>query len=147
MLTRRSAALPTHPGEMALPGGRVERGETMVAAALREAEEEVGIPSAAVEVVGWLDRVTGRTRSSVATPIVGLLVAEPRLVPDPVEVDRILTPTLAELLRVYRQERWDVPAVADRTMHVFELGGEVVWGMTARALYQFLVVVTGTVPT
>lgn len=141
VLIRRSIALPTHPGEMALPGGRVDTGEGMVAAALREAQEEVGIEPASVEVVGWLDRVTGRTSGSVATPVVGLLDGEPTLVPAPAEVDAAFTASLRELTTVYRQEIWDVP-VPDRPMHFFDLGHAVVWGMTARALYQLLTVLT-----
>lgn len=144
ILTRRAQSLPAHAGEISLPGGRVHPGEDMVEAALREAREEVGLLPADVEVVGWLDRVVGRTTGSVALPIVGLLSHRPRLSPDPGEVEAVFDVSVAELLAegVYREERWDVPE-PDRPMHFFELAHDTVWGMTARVLHQFLSVITG----
>jgi 8-oxo-dGTP pyrophosphatase MutT (NUDIX family) len=145
ILIRRAIALPVHPGEIGLPGGRAQPGETMVAAALRETHEEVGIDPADVEVIGWLDRVVGRTSGSVATPIVGLLAARPHLVPDPTEVESTFDVALADLLAegVYREERWDTPLAKDRPVYFFELPKATVWGMTARVLRQLLVLVTG----
>lgn len=144
VLTRRSTTLPVHAGEIALPGGRVNPGEGMVEAALREAEEEVGLPPSAVEVVGWLEPVVGRTSGSVALPVVGLLAERPDLTPDPLEVAAVFDVAVADLLApgVYREERWDVP-VPDRPIHFFELPDVTVWGMTARVLYQFLSLVIG----
>jgi 8-oxo-dGTP pyrophosphatase MutT (NUDIX family) len=152
VLIRRAAALPDHPGEIALPGGRVQPGESMVEAALRETHEEVGIAPGDVDVIGWLERVVGRTSGSVATPIVGLLAARPTLVSDPVEVEAAFDVALSELLAegVYREERWDTPAACpngvpvakDRPVYFFELPEATVWGMTARVLRQLLVLVT-----
>jgi 8-oxo-dGTP pyrophosphatase MutT (NUDIX family) len=152
ILIRRAVALPVHPGEIGLPGGRAQPGETMVAAALRETHEEVGVDPADVEVIGWLDRVVGRTSGSVATPIVGLLADRPHLVPDPVEVESTFDVALADLLAegVYREERWDTPAACpnavtvakDRPVYFFELPEGTVWGMTARVLRRLLVLVT-----
>ncbi|MFP5317311.1 MAG: NUDIX hydrolase [Acidimicrobiia bacterium] len=141
VLIRRAVALPTHPGEIALPGGKVDPGESMVEAALREAAEEVGIVPADAEVVGWLDPVVGASSGSVATPIVGLLRRRPRLVAAPAEVEAVFDVALSDLMAVYREERWDVP-VPDRAMHFFELPEDTVWGMTARILFQLLADVT-----
>ena len=144
ILIRRAQALPVHAGEVALPGGRVEPGEGMVDAALREAEEEVGIRPADVEVVGWLDPVVGRTSGWVALPVVGLLRARPAVVPDPGEVELAFDVALSDLLAegVYRQEQWDLPAGgASRPMHFFELADDLIWGMTARVLHQLLAAV------
>ncbi|MDQ4096745.1 MAG: CoA pyrophosphatase [Actinomycetota bacterium] len=153
ILIRRAVALPVHPGEIGLPGGRAHPGESMVAAALRETHEEVGIDPASVEVIGWLDRVVGRTSGSIATPIVGLLAGRPELVADPVEVESTFDVALADLLAdgVFREERWETPAAGpnamplaqDRPVYFFELPGATVWGMTARVLRQLLVLVTG----
>ena len=144
VLIRRTLALPVHPGEIALPGGRVHPGETMIDAALRETHEEVGIPPGEVEVIGWLERVVGRTSGSVATPVVGLLAGRPMLVPDPLEVEDAFDVALADLLRdgVYREERWDTPVVQDRPVYFFELPEATVRGMTARVLRQLLVLLT-----
>jgi 8-oxo-dGTP pyrophosphatase MutT (NUDIX family) len=146
ILIRRSSALPVHAGEIGLPGGKVHPGEGMVEAALREAEEEVGLPASAVEVVGWLEPVVGRTSGSVALPVLGLLAGRPVLKPDPAEVAEVFDVAVADLLveGVYREERWDVP-VPDRAIHFFELAsrGVTVWGLTARVLHQFLSLVIG----
>jgi 8-oxo-dGTP pyrophosphatase MutT (NUDIX family) len=145
ILIRRAIALPRHAGEVALPGGRVEAGEGMVATALREAEEEVGLAAAGVEVVGWLDRVVGATSGSVVTPVVGLLGGRPQLVAEPAEVEAVFDVALSELMGTYRQERWRIPGseAGERAMHFFELGEDTVWGMTARILYQLLCELTG----
>jgi 8-oxo-dGTP pyrophosphatase MutT (NUDIX family) len=144
VLTRRTLALPVHPGEIALPGGRVHPGESMIDAALRETEEEVGIPAADVEVIGWLERVVGRTSGSVATPVVGVLAGRPTLVPDAFEVEEAFDVALDDLLRdgVYREERWDTPVAQDRPVYFFELPDATVWGMTARVLRRLLVLLT-----
>ncbi len=152
VLIRRALALPVHAGEIGLPGGRVEPGETMVDAALRETREEVGIDPRDVEVVGWLERVVGRTSGSVATPIVGLLAARPLLVLSPAEVEAAFDVALSDLVAdgVYREERWDTPPAAgpnaataqDRPVYFFELPEATVWGMTARVLRQLLVLLT-----
>jgi 8-oxo-dGTP pyrophosphatase MutT (NUDIX family) len=149
VLIRRTLALPVHPGEIAIPGGRVHPGESMIDAALRETHEEVGIPPGDVEVIGWLDRVVGRTSGSVATPVVGLLAGRPRLVPDPFEVEDAFDVALADLMGdgVYREERWDIPAAGpnavgaqNRAVYFFELPQATVWGATARVLHKLLAV-------
>lgn len=144
ILIRRSALLLRHPGEIGLPGGGVHPGEGMIEAALREAAEEVGLVPDAVEVVGWLEPVVGRTSGSVALPVIGLLAGRPHLTPDPAEVAEVFDVAVADLLAegVYREERWDVP-IPDRAIHFFELPGVTVWGMTARVLHQFLSLVIG----
>ena len=148
LLIRRSQALPVHPGEIGLPGGGVHPGEGMVEAALRETAEELGIPPGAVEVAGWLEPVVGRTTGSVALPVVGLLGGRPQLTPDPAEVDAVFEVPVADLLAdgVYHEEVWDVPVA--RPVHFFELPDVTVWGMTARALRQFLALLLapGAVP-
>jgi 8-oxo-dGTP pyrophosphatase MutT (NUDIX family) len=143
ILIRRAQALPVHAGEVGLPGGRVQPGEAMVQAALRETAEEIGIRPVDVEVVGWLDPVVGRTSGSVALPVIGLLGVRPHLRPDPAEVEAVFDVSLAELLAegVFREERWDVP-VPDRPVYFFELADDTVWGMTARVLYRLLALVT-----
>lgn len=114
----------------------------MVDAALREAEEEVGLRASDVEVVGWLDRVAVATSGATVTPIVGVLVrGRPEFVPAPAEVEDVFDVGLSELAACYWQERWDVPA-PDRAMHFFDLGEDVVWGMTARVLYDLLASLT-----
>lgn len=141
VLTRRSAGLRAHTGEVSFPGGRLEAGEAPLAAALREASEEVGLLPADVEVVGRLAPITTLSSASAVTPFVGLLAARPALRPDPREVEHAFDVSLAALMAdgVYRQERWDVPGRADdRAVHFFDLPDDVVWGATAAILHELL---------
>ena len=137
VLTRRAAHLVLHPGEISFPGGWVQEGEGVVAAALREAEEEVGLSPSLVQVVGWLEPVSPKTSAAVVTPVVGVLAGRPSLTPDPHEVEAVFDVSLATLLERGRLEWW-----GDRTMYFFDLGEDTVWGMTARVLHTLLSAVT-----
>lgn len=88
ILTRRSDTLTSHTGQIALPGGRLDPGETAIEAALREAWEEIGLDPATVEVLGVGDAY--QTGSDfLITPVVGWLAAVPRLTASPDEVAEI----------------------------------------------------------
>jgi 8-oxo-dGTP pyrophosphatase MutT (NUDIX family) len=148
ILTKRPETMPSHRGEIAFPGGKLEAGQdgSLRDAALREAHEEIGLDSHDVDVVAELDSLTTVSSRFVLTPFVGLLDRRPELDPDPSEVISVFDVAVSELLRddVYREERWDIPADLgltsgwDRAIHFFELTGETVWGATARILAAFL---------
>jgi 8-oxo-dGTP pyrophosphatase MutT (NUDIX family) len=116
---------------------------TLVDVAVREAEEEVAIPRGDVEIMGELDTLSTLTSKFVVAPFVGALPGRPELVPDPREVQRVFDVSLADLLAdgVHREERWDMGTV-DHPVHFFDIEGEMVWGMTARILHEFLICVT-----
>jgi len=139
VLTRRSDSLRHHTGEVSFPGGRVDPGETVVEAALREADEEVSLDPATVEVLGELDHLTTVTRRAYITPIVAWVPERPRLEPSEAEVAAIRHVPLRELLlpEVFREERWGRGATS-RPVYFFELVGDTVWGATAAMLRQFL---------
>jgi len=133
LLTRRTETLPTHKGHVAFPGGMIEAEDADAAvAALREAEEEVGLDRASVEVLGWLDDFVTVYDDTTVTPIVGLVSSLPELRPDPKEVARIFSIPLQTLLspaswRVEEASRgkfsWPMPFC--------DYDGEVLWGLTA----------------
>jgi mutator protein MutT len=144
LLTRRSTALRSHAGEISFPGGRIEPGETEVAAALREANEEVGLDPATVEVIGELDHLATVVSRSYIVPVVARAAVQLALTPHSSEVERVMWVPLAELARAdtYRAERWGT-----RVLYFFELDDETVWGATARILVDLLWRLGGVQPT
>lgn len=145
VLTRRAKHLRAHSGEVSFPGGAVEVGESLVEAALREADEEVALDPTSVEIVGELDHLQTFTSRSFIVPFVGVLPGRPELRPNADEVDEVLHVPVAELLldEVYREERWGL-APLDRPLCFFELVGDTVWGATAHMLRNLLAIGTGT---
>lgn len=140
VLTRRTEWLRSHSHQVAFPGGRLEPGEMAVDAALREAWEEVGLDPAGVEIVGRLGRLaTVSNPMGSIHPFVGVLGGRPALTPNPDEVERVFDIAIAELMEdgCFREEIWGVGEV-ERPIHFFELGGETIWGATARMLYELL---------
>ncbi len=144
ILTKRPDTMPTHQGEVSFPGGGVRLGvdESLLDAALRETEEEIGLPGSAVDVVAELDTLATVGSRFTITPYVGLVDALPQLVPHPGEVVKILEVPISELLAdgTYREEHW---GSSTRVISFFELPGETVWGATARILTAFLAHLTG----
>lgn len=145
VLTKRPETMPSHRGDVAFPGGKLTPGvdRTLLDAALREAEEEVGLVRTDVEIIGELDTLSTITTRFLVAPFIGALGERPEIVPDSREVERVFDVALADLLAdgVHREEQWGLGAV-DRPVHFFDVGGEMVWGMTARILHEFLILVS-----
>jgi 8-oxo-dGTP pyrophosphatase MutT (NUDIX family) len=140
ILTRRSSNMRSHTGEVSFPGGRLDEGEAAVDAALREAREEVGIESAAVDILGPLSPLVTVAGEVLIAPFVGVLPVRPQLLPSPAEVERAFDVSLAELVSegVYREELWTIPGESERSISFFELIGDTVWGATAWMLRDLL---------
>jgi 8-oxo-dGTP pyrophosphatase MutT (NUDIX family) len=148
VLTRRAWHLRSHQGEVSFPGGRRDGDEPLEATALREAEEEIRLDPAAVEIVGELDHLTTAISSVAIAPFVGALRGPPEgLRPADAEVERILHVPVSELLEdgVFHEEVWDFGG-RTRPMWFFELEGDTVWGATAALLRQLLGRVLGLDP-
>jgi 8-oxo-dGTP pyrophosphatase MutT (NUDIX family) len=140
VLTRRAQHMRNHRGEVSFPGGRQEDGEALVDTAKREAFEEIGLDPSSVEVVGELDHLTTITSGAPIVPFVGVLPGRPAaLVPNPDEVELILTLPLGELLleETYHAEQWNLWG-SDREMAFFDVVGDTIWGATARILTDLL---------
>lgn len=140
VLTRRAATMRSHKHQVSFPGGRLDPGERLDQAALREAEEEVGLDPAAVELLGRLPRFEAFAGLSSITPFVGALPARPDLRPNPAEVERAFTVPLTQLVApgVHWEERWPLPGGELYPIHFFDLSLDLVWGATARILVSFL---------
>lgn len=135
LLTQRSADLPDHPGQISFPGGRVDPDdESVVAAALREAAEEVGLPPAQVSILGQLaeyETVSGYR----ITPIVGWIEPPLALVRDPVEVADIFEVPLAFLLDpANQQQHYRMQGARRRDYWAIPYGERYIWGATAAML-------------
>jgi 8-oxo-dGTP pyrophosphatase MutT (NUDIX family) len=144
VLTRRSSKLRSHAHQVSFPGGRIDPGERPLAAALREAYEEVGLQPESVHILGELAQLCTFANPAPITPFVAELPGRPVLLPNPEEVERAFTVALVELMQpeVYREEVWVFPDGSERSMHFFELWGDTVWGATAVMLRELLDLVT-----
>jgi 8-oxo-dGTP pyrophosphatase MutT (NUDIX family) len=141
---KRTEQVATHKGQIGFPGGVITTDDaSALEAALRECEEEVGLPRAAVETLGALDDTPTVATRFVITPFVGL-VTEPVLwQPDGEEIDEVIEIPYAALLDRgnVRVETWIRDDVA-REMYFFDYQGETVWGATARILKDYLDLMT-----
>jgi 8-oxo-dGTP pyrophosphatase MutT (NUDIX family) len=113
ILTKRAATLSGHPGQMSFPGGKLEPGEAFLAAAIRETEEEIGVPRDRIEVLGRLDDAWSGA-GHLLVPVVGWLDGPPEFVPNPAEVEEIHTPSVMNLMlpAAYSEEE---AQIGDRT--------------------------------
>ena len=132
LLTRRTETLSKHPGQVAFPGGRIDPGDAdAIAAALREAEEEIALPRAAVRIVGTADRYRTITGFDV-TPVIGVVPPDLTLVPSEAEVAEVFEVPLGFVLdsanHLEARVEWQ-----GRNRHYYEItwGSHRIWGATA----------------
>jgi 8-oxo-dGTP pyrophosphatase MutT (NUDIX family) len=140
LFTVRSSHLPSHAGQVSLPGGSVEAGETIEMAALREAYEEVALDPASVRLLGRLTPLHIPVSGFMLYPVVGVADGRPDLRPSDAEVERILEAGLDELIdptrrllrRVLHEERGEVE------IPYIDVRGAQLWGATAMVLSELL---------
>jgi 8-oxo-dGTP pyrophosphatase MutT (NUDIX family) len=135
-LTVRHAELAAHAGEVSLPGGAVEPGDASLEdTALREANEEIGLAPASVQVIGRLDPVWIPVSNFELVPVVAVVGERPEFTLSPEEVEELIELPVHRLLAEdgVTEEEVAVPGVVLRT-GVYRWAGHRVWGATARTL-------------
>lgn len=146
VLTVRSNTVEHHKGQISFPGGAVHAADKdLETTALRETWEEIGVRPEDIEVIGRLnDRST--ISNFMVTPFVGVMTRPPyEYLPSPHEVAEIVEPPIAHLLARANFE-WDERETQGRVQRtpVYRFEGHRIWGATARILYEFFDIVTGT---
>lgn len=135
LLCRRPMRMNRHAGQWALPGGRMDHGETVEAAALREVEEELGLVLNSHDVLGRLDDYPTRS-GFVITPIVAWAGGAIRLEPDPTEVDYVVHVGLHELCRPDSPRFVSIPE-SERPVVQLPVGRDLIHAPTGAVLLQF----------
>jgi len=138
VFTERRADLSSHAGEISFPGGRQDHpDEDLRSTALREAEEEIGLGPAGVELVGALPPVGTFVTGYRVFPFVGLIEPGQTWRPQATEVAEVLEFTLADLVRGHQMQRLLRKGVPIKTP-TYTVDGHLVWGATARIVQSLL---------
>ena len=146
-LTVRGSRLRHHGGQVSLPGGRLDHpDESIEQAALREAQEEIGVMPGDVEILGRLTPLPIAVSGHLLSPVVGLAARRPEFSLAAVEVDRLIEMPLTRLLHrdtVASEERVRPRPPHDvMTVPYFAIDGLQVWGATAMVLAEFVALVS-----
>ena len=145
LLTMRGSRLRRHTGQVSLPGGRIDPGESPEAAALREAEEEVAIDSTGLEVLGRLTPLPIGVSRHLLHPIVAVALQRPAFRAVEPEVEQVIEVPLALLqdpaVVGYEQRPYSLPPYTVMDVPYFNVCGVRVWGATAMVLAEFMALV------
>ena len=140
VFAKRTDTVGTHRGQIGFPGGTVDPGDaSLLAAALRECEEEIGLPRAAVEPLGALDDTETFATNFVITPWIGVIREPVAWRPDGEEIERVIEVPFAALAEPggLRVEHWERDGVR-RAVYFFDYNGDTIWGATARIVKHYL---------
>lgn len=143
-LIRRPDYPGAHGGQVSLPGGKAEAGEDAIQAALRECEEEIGVDSRRINVLGHLSNFLVVPSNYLVTPVIASIDHKPVFRPDPFEVSRIFHARLTDITAEDAIREKEIVAAGKYRMVAphFEIENEIVWGATAMMLNEFRVVLS-----
>lgn len=140
-LTRRREYPGVHSGQISLPGGRREEGESLQATALRETTEEIGVSPEKIEIIGRLSSLYTPPSNFCIYPFVAFSPTRPTFQPDPREVAELIEVPLDLLVdpTIRKEETRHFESYGERYIPFFDIYGHKVWGATAMILSEFLV--------
>jgi 8-oxo-dGTP pyrophosphatase MutT (NUDIX family) len=146
VFTRRTESIESHRGQVSFPGGGIHTGENARDAALRETEEELGVPTAGLDVLGELSPLYIPPSGYCVYPIVAHAGEPPVFVPNPHEVAEVIEAPLSRLLdpATRREEVWPWRDDIDRRVPFYAIGGHKVWGATAMILCELLALISAS---
>ena len=138
ILTLRSNDID-HGGQISFPGGRAEKGESIVETALREAKEEIGIDPESVEIAGQLSNLYVSHSNNLVSPVVGFLNSRPEFAVNPREVEEVFAIEMNSLLKKKNltEENWDLSKHTYRVPY-WDVHRVPLWGATAMILSELL---------
>lgn len=138
VFTERHHDLPRHAGEISFPGGRRDDGDAnLIATALRETHEEVGLPADSVQVIGALEPIPTIVTGYAIHPFVGIVPANFRWIPSDSEVAAVIDLPLQAVAAGYGRRRLVRRGAAIRT-DTYVVDGHMIWGATARIVSDLL---------
>jgi 8-oxo-dGTP pyrophosphatase MutT (NUDIX family) len=137
----RSSDLRHHPGQISLPGGRLDASETATQAALREAWEELAVPGYSLDVLGHLTPVYISVTSYLVTPVVAASAIRPDFRPQEGEVAELIEVPARRFVgeATRRADRWNLGG-RQRMVRYFDIEGRQVWGATAMMMSELAAV-------
>lgn len=140
-LIKRPEYVGFHSGQVAFPGGKMEKSdEDIIQTALREAEEEIGVARRHVQVLGRLSDLYIPTSNFLVSPVVGFLEKRPQFIPEANEVSRIIQTEVPLLFNPEIKKRKTLALSHSMNLDTpyFDIDGEVVWGATAMILSELI---------
>ncbi len=142
LIQRTKNPLDRHSGQVSFPGGKHDKSDkSLEHTALREAEEEIGVPPSQMEILGALTDLYIPVSNFIVHPFVGLLKGEPQFSPQPGEVESILTPSISHFQQAANKEHRELvvgTGAMVKDVPCFLVEGRAVWGATAMIMSEFL---------
>lgn len=135
LFTVRSPHLSNHAGQISFPGGKVDEGESIEEAAIRELEEEVGVP--AERLLGRLGQHPSPARF-VVTPVVAVLAWPQKIVPNPAEVAEVFTVPLAKLVDLRPRIETRTFDEYSRVIRFYQYEKRMIWGLTGNIVHELI---------
>jgi 8-oxo-dGTP pyrophosphatase MutT (NUDIX family) len=144
LLTLRTSYKGVHSGQVSFPGGKKDESDSdLMATALRETWEEVGVPDYDIELIGNLTELYIPASNFIVTPFVGLVKARPEFQPNSREVEKIIEAPLSLLLNDQIRKQTQISINEGLTIDApyFDIDNEVVWGATAMMLSELVEII------